>query len=63
PVGTLSMRAQDHQALLPLTVSVVSRDAQYKADGTDLGFKPVKQFTAEQAAAPAQASCQMKRPS
>ncbi|WP_269499105.1 branched-chain amino acid ABC transporter substrate-binding protein [Castellaniella sp. S9] len=62
PMGKLSMRAQDHQALLPLAVSVVSRDAKYKADGTDMGFKPVKRFTAEEAAVPAQASCRMQRP-
>jgi branched-chain amino acid transport system substrate-binding protein len=63
PMGKLGMRAQDHQALLPLAVSVVSRDAQYKADGTDLGFKPVKRFTAEEAATPAQSTCHMRRPS
>ena len=62
PMGTLSMRAQDHQALLPLAVSVVSREARYKADGTDLGFKPVKRFTAQEAAVPAQAACRMQRP-
>jgi branched-chain amino acid transport system substrate-binding protein len=62
PMGTLSMRAQDHQALLPLAVSVVSRDARYKADGTDLGFKPVKRFTAQEAAVPAQGTCRMQRP-
>ncbi|WP_368646508.1 branched-chain amino acid ABC transporter substrate-binding protein [Castellaniella ginsengisoli] len=62
PMGTLSMRAEDHQALLPLAVSVVSREAQYKADGTDLGFKPVKRFTAQEAAVPAQGTCQMQRP-
>jgi branched-chain amino acid transport system substrate-binding protein len=62
PMGTLSMRADDHQALLPLAVSVVSRDAKYKADGTDLGFKPVKRFTAQEAAVPAQSTCKMQRP-
>ena len=62
PMGTLSMRAEDHQALLPLAVSVVSREAQYKADGTDLGFKPVKRFTAREAAVPVQAACRMQRP-
>jgi len=38
----MSMRASDHQAVVPLVVSVVSRDAGYKVDGTDMGFKPVK---------------------
>ncbi|HEX3140033.1 MAG TPA: ABC transporter substrate-binding protein, partial [Rhizobacter sp.] len=62
PMGEASMRASDHQLLLPLVVSVLSKDAKYKADDTTLGFKPVKAFTAEEAAAPAQASCKMQRP-
>jgi branched-chain amino acid transport system substrate-binding protein len=62
PVGEWSMRASDHQALLPMVVSVVSKDAKYKADDTTLGFKPVKVFTGEQASTPAQASCKMQRP-
>jgi branched-chain amino acid transport system substrate-binding protein len=62
PMGELSMRAADHQVLLPLVVSVVSKDAKYKADGTDMGFKPVRLFSAEEASAPAQASCKMQRP-
>lgn len=63
PMGEMSMRAADHQVQLPLVVSVVSKDARYKADGTDMGFKPVRLFSAEEAAAPAQASCKMQRPS
>lgn len=62
PMGEASMRAADHQVLLPLVVSVVAKDAKYKADDTALGFKPVKVFTAEEAAVPAQASCKMQRP-
>ena len=45
-----------------MVVSMVSKDAKYKADDTKLGFKPVKVFTAEQAAVPAQTSCKMQRP-
>ena len=63
PVGEMTMRASDHQALLPMVVSVVSKDAKFKADETDIGFKPVKVFSAEEAATPAQASCKMARPS
>jgi branched-chain amino acid transport system substrate-binding protein len=63
PMGEATMRASDHQVLLPLVVSVVTKDAKYKADDTELGFKPVKVFTAEEAAVPAQASCKMQRPS
>lgn len=63
PIGEISMRASDHQALLPMVVSTVSKDAKYKADDTDMGFKPVKLFTAAEAATPAQVSCNMQRPS
>jgi branched-chain amino acid transport system substrate-binding protein len=60
PMGEMSMRAADHQVLLPMVVSVVDKRAKLKADDTDMGFKPVKRFTAEEAATPAQASCTMK---
>ena len=63
PMGELAMRADDHQALLPMVVSTVAKDAKYKADNTGMGFKPVKRFTAAEAATPAQASCKMQRPS
>jgi branched-chain amino acid transport system substrate-binding protein len=63
PVGEMSMRAADHQALLPMVVSTVAKDAKYKADDTDMGFKPVKLFTAAEASTPPQASCKMQRPS
>jgi branched-chain amino acid transport system substrate-binding protein len=63
PVGEMSMRAADHQALLPMVVSTVTKDARYKADETDMGFKPVKLFTAAEASTPAQASCKMQQPS
>lgn len=62
PMGKLTMRADDHQVLLPLVVAVASKDALYKDDGTDMGFKPVEKFTAEEAATPAQSTCDMKRP-
>lgn len=62
PMGDMSMRAADHQAQLPMVVSTVSKDARFKVDDTDMGFKVVKRFTAEEASIPAQASCVMKRP-
>jgi branched-chain amino acid transport system substrate-binding protein len=40
----------------------VSKDAKYKVDNTDMGFKPVKRLTAQEAATPAQAACKMQRP-
>lgn len=62
PMGEARMRAEDHQILLPLVVSTVSKDARYKVDDTDLGFKPVKVFSADEAASPVQSSCKMQRP-
>lgn len=62
PLGEITMRAADHQALLPIVVSTVAKDAKYKVDDTDMGFKPVKVFSAAEAASPPQASCKMQRP-
>jgi branched-chain amino acid transport system substrate-binding protein len=62
PMGEERMRAADHQVQLPMVVSIVSKDAKYKADDTPMGFKPVKIFTADEASVPAQAACQMQRP-
>jgi branched-chain amino acid transport system substrate-binding protein len=61
PMGEMQMRAADHQVLLPMVVSTVSTDARFKVDGTDMGFKPVRRYTAQEASTPAQASCKMKR--
>ena len=62
PIGRWSMRKEDHQALFPLTVSVVSTDAAYKWDGTDMGFKLVKVVPPEQTAIPVAKECKMERP-
>jgi branched-chain amino acid transport system substrate-binding protein len=61
-MGPIKMRAEDHQALLPLAVAVVSKDAKFKADNTDKGFKTIKLLSGEQAAGPVQAACKMERP-
>ncbi|MES2945337.1 MAG: branched-chain amino acid ABC transporter substrate-binding protein [Pseudomonadota bacterium] len=61
-MGEMSMRADDHQLLFPVVVSRVAKDARYKVDDTDMGFKPVKLFPASDAATPAQAACKMLRP-
>jgi branched-chain amino acid transport system substrate-binding protein len=61
-MGEVGMRADDHQALLPLAVSVVSKEAKYKVDGTDMGFKPVRLISGQDAAGPVQSSCHMERP-
>lgn len=63
PMGDTRMRAADHQLLMPIVVSTVTTDAKYKVDGTEMGFKPVKVFGADEAAAPVQASCKMQVPS
>ncbi|WP_226552888.1 branched-chain amino acid ABC transporter substrate-binding protein [Celeribacter naphthalenivorans] len=62
PMGTISMRGADHQAILPMIVQEVSLDAQYKADDTEYGFVPIKVISAADAEQPVQDSCQMKRP-
>ncbi|KAG1166715.1 hypothetical protein G6F35_018033 [Rhizopus arrhizus] len=50
------MRAEDHQVQLPMVVSKVSKGAKYKADGTDMGFEPVKVLAAADVSAPVQAT-------
>ncbi|MGE3915606.1 MAG: ABC transporter substrate-binding protein [Hyphomicrobiaceae bacterium] len=61
-VGTVKMRADDHQALLPLAVAIVSKDAKFKADNTDKGFKTIKLLSGDEASAPVQPTCKMQRP-
>jgi len=61
-IGTITFRKEDHQALLPVVVSQVAKDAKYPVDGTDMGFKPLKVVQAAEIIYPVQASCQMKRP-
>ena len=60
PVGPWSVRKEDHQLLLPITISEVSKDAKYKVDGTDMGFRLVKVVSAQDAVAPVSKACNMK---
>lgn len=62
PMGEASMRAEDHQAQIPMAVSTVTEDAKFKVDGTNLGFKPMKIVTAAEASSPVQSNCKMVRP-
>jgi branched-chain amino acid transport system substrate-binding protein len=62
PLGKLTMRADDHQLLLPVVVSEVSKDAEIKVDDTDMGFVPVKIVSAEEASAAPSDECKMVRP-
>jgi branched-chain amino acid transport system substrate-binding protein len=56
-----TMRVADHQAQLPLNLSVLSTDAKYKQDGTPWGFRLLKTFPASQVTEPVD-GCNMKRP-
>ena len=63
PAGEVSVRAADHQALVPLIVSKVSPEAKYKREGLTLGFKPVRVIPGQDAVNPVQPTCKMQRPS
>ncbi len=63
PIGQISVRADDHQAVVPMIVSKVSPDAKYKRDGLSLGFKPVGVVLGPDGVNPVQESCKMDRPS
>ena len=62
-MGVVTMRKEDHQAMTPTAVAIVSKDAKYKFDNTDKGFKTVKVVSGKDATGPVQASCKMDRPS
>ncbi len=61
-LGPISIRSEDHQALTPTSVAVVSKDAKFKFDDTDKGFKTIKLMSGQQATGPVQESCKMERP-
>jgi len=61
-MGEAAMRKEDHQVLLPLAVATVSKDAKYKVDGTDMGFKTIRLVSGKDAASPVQPTCKMERP-
>ncbi|EOA05075.1 MULTISPECIES: branched-chain amino acid ABC transporter substrate-binding protein [Herbaspirillum] len=63
PMGETSIRAADHQVVLPIVVSRVEKNVKYKVDDTDMGFKVIKKFSGEDAVNPVQTSCKMQRPS
>lgn len=54
------MRAQDHQIMAPIFISVLQDNVPYGAEGTTLGFKSIKVFSAEQVEVPT--NCAMERP-
>lgn len=61
-MGEVAMRKEDHQALIPLAVAVVAKDAKHKVDGTDMGFKVLRLLSGQDAAGPMQPECKMERP-
>lgn len=62
PAGRWSFRKDDHQVILPVVVSEVSKSARYKVDGTDMGFKLLKVVSPEDSAVPVDPKCKMQRP-
>jgi branched-chain amino acid transport system substrate-binding protein len=64
PAGPVTIRKEDHQALMPIIVSVVTSDGvRYPVDGTKYGFKPIRVLPGKEAVYPVQSSCTMQRPS
>jgi branched-chain amino acid transport system substrate-binding protein len=57
------MRKEDHQGIIPIAVAKVTKDAKYKADGTDMGLHLVQVVPGPEAEVPADGSCKMQRPS
>ena len=62
-IGPISVRAEDHQAVIPVVVSKVVENPKYPVDGTKLGFGVVQTISGPDAIYPAQSSCKMDRPS
>lgn len=62
-IGPISVRVEDHQAIIPVVVSKVAEGVKYPVDGTKLGFSVVEIIPGPKAVYPAQASCKMERPS
>lgn len=58
--GKVTMRAQDHQLIQPMYISVMDSDVVHDVDNSGLGFTTVAQIPADQATAPT--TCEMKRP-
>ncbi|XSC42692.1 ABC transporter substrate-binding protein [Bradyrhizobium sp. RDT10] len=63
PAGKVTLRADDHQALLPIAITEVSRDAAFKVENSPFGFKPLLKVEGPDAVTPPQSACKMQRPS
>ena len=62
PLGTLRVRAEDHEITIPVTASLVSEDAKFKHDGTNMGFKLLAALSPEEAELPPDPACKIERP-
>lgn len=60
--GKVSIRKEDHQAILPIVISVAKKGTKYPAEGSDIGFEPVSIVPGEQVLYPLQSTCKMERP-
>jgi branched-chain amino acid transport system substrate-binding protein len=62
PMGKITVRAEDHQAVIPVVVSKVVNNPKYPVDGTKYGFGVVEIIPGPEAIYPVQDSCKMERP-
>ena len=60
PLGTYTMRAEDHQVQLPMVVSKVGKNAQGRRHGH--GLRAGQVLSAADVSAPVQSTCKMVRP-
>jgi branched-chain amino acid transport system substrate-binding protein len=61
-LGKTSIRKEDHQAILPIVISVAKKGAKFPAEGSDVGFEPASIVAGEQVLYPVQSACKMDRP-
>lgn len=62
PMGKITVRAEDHQAVIPVVVSKVVDNPKYPVDDTKYGFGVVEIIPGPEAIYPVQDSCKMERP-
>ncbi|MHA3915943.1 branched-chain amino acid ABC transporter substrate-binding protein [Halovulum sp. GXIMD14793] len=60
PYGTVTMQTEDHQAVQPLFLSVLSDDAERKVEGTPYGFETIAEIAGKDTIVAS--DCKMKRP-
>ncbi|RFA25751.1 branched-chain amino acid ABC transporter substrate-binding protein [Alkalilimnicola ehrlichii] len=60
PTGTVYMRADDHQLIQPMYISVMDADVEYDVENSGVGFRTIAKIPAEETVVPT--SCEMRRP-